>query len=252
MPSQKSPKRAFILPILLIAAVLMILCMLRLGVWQLDRAEEKQVLLTQVQKRSQSMPAELAGLEPHLLTTDGKTDLRFSPIKAIGEYISEQSILIDNQVVGHQGGYQLVTPFRVAGMKSLVLVSRGWLPSGATRQDLPEFETPEGRVTIQGRLNKPFAQPPLWKEGYPVNEGQVWQYLPIEQYASQIQASVLPLMIELAPESTGSEGLKVQWQSINDEWVAKHKAYAFQWFSMAVAFFIACLILLFRNFVRPA
>ena len=44
-----------------------------------------------------------------------------------------------------------------------------------------------------------------------------------------------------------SSGAVVNWQSINDEWVFKHQAYAFQWFSMALVFAIACLILLVKS-----
>lgn len=232
---------------MLVAGVLMLLAMLRLGVWQLDRAEQKQVLLTQVLTRSQTAETNVAELARDFASQSWMKNLRFRPVVAKGSYLTEQSILIDNQVLDHRGGYQLVTPFKVDGLESFVLVSRGWLPAGMTREDLPEFETPEGSVSIVGRLNKPYAQPPLWKEGYPVNDGKVWQYLPIGQYAKQIRASVLPLVVELAPESMGSKGLKVHWQSINDDWVAKHKGYAFQWFSMAAAFLIACLVLIFRK-----
>lgn len=247
MSNQNSHQKPYLLPLLLFVAVLMVLGMLRLAIWQLDRAAYKQSLLDQVQRRAAAQEQNLPELLQTVPPADWVQQLRFRPIVAEGQYLPEKSILIDNQVLNKQGGYQLITPMRVEGLEPLVMVSRGWLAAGATRQDLPEFETPDKKVVVSGRLNLPPAQPPLWKEGYPVNDGRVWQYLPLDQYAEQIAASVLPLVVELAPENAGSNGLKVHWQAVNDAWVAKHKAYAFQWFTMAAAFFVACLVLLFRR-----
>lgn len=254
MPSKNTAKKPYIVPVLLIIAVIMVLAMVRLGIWQLGRADEKQAILDLSKARATSEPMSVSQLLSTTELPNWPKERRFQPIKSTGRFIADGSILIENQVLNKQGGYQLITPFQEEGTEQLILVSRGWLPAGATRQDLPAFSSPPGVVTIEGRLNKPFAQPPLWDDAYPVNEGVVWQYLPIDTYAEQIQASVLPLVIELAPESQGTFvgenspiKLKVAWQQIGDEWVAKHKAYAFQWFSMAVAFFIACLVLLLKR-----
>lgn len=224
----------------------MVIGMLRLGIWQLDRAAFKQTILDQVQQQASSEPQTPGQLIDRLISGETTTELRFQPVKASGTYLGEQSILIENQVHNNQGGYKVITPMRVEGADQLVMVSRGWVAAGITRQDLPTFSTPSQRVEIVGRLNFPPAQPPLWKDGYPVANGSVWQYLPIDDFAQQIGAQVLPLVVELAPENEGSEGLQIYWQSIDDKWVAKHKGYAFQWFAMALAFFIACLVLLVR------
>ncbi len=247
MSDPKTAKKPFLLPIMLIVAICMVLGMLRLGVWQLGRADEKQAILDQVLERAAAPALTPAALLRNTPMQRWVGDLRFQAVTVQGQYLADQSILIDNQVLNKQGGYQLITPMQISDAEQIIMISRGWLAAGATRQDLPDFDTPNGLVTITGRLNLPPAQPPLWKEGFDVNEGTVWQYLPIDQYAMQINASVLPLVVELAPENAGSEGLKVHWQTINDTWVAKHKGYAFQWFAMAVAFFVVCLVLLVRN-----
>ncbi len=264
MPSKNTVKKPYVVPVLLIIAVIMLLAMVRLGIWQLNRADEKQAIVDLSAARAMSAPMSVGELIRSTERPNWLKELRFQPVQSRGRFVAEGSILIENQVLNNQAGYQLITPFQEKGTDHLILVSRGWLPAGPTRQDLPEFSSPKGIVTIEGRLNRPFAQPPLWDDGFPVNEGMVWQYLPIDVYAKQIQASVLPLMLELAPESQGTligesvglnssdnenspKRLKVAWQQIGGEQVNKHKAYAFQWFSMAVAFFIACLVLLLRN-----
>lgn len=247
MSSPKTVNKPFLLPAMLIMAVVMVLIMVRLGVWQLSRADEKQSLLDNVIAASALPEIPLQDMLRTQTGGDLLAQFRFRKVSLQGKYLADQSILIDNQVHNKQAGYQLVTPFQIDGLDDWVMVSRGWLAAGATRQDIPEFVTPNGVVSLVGRINKPAAQPPIWQDGYPVNDGPVWQYLPIGEYASQNQASVLPLVVELAPENLGSDGLVIRWQKIDDHWVAKHKGYAFQWFSMAVAFFIACVILLLRR-----
>jgi len=246
MSQNKSGKSPYRLPVLLILAVLMVLGMLRLGIWQLDRASQKQQILDQVIERSKSQAKDLTSISSTIDESQQKK-LRFQPVTVTGEYLPENTILIENQVVNKRVGYQVFTLFSAKASDHLVMVGRGWVPAGATRTELPLISTPKGEVQLSGRLNFPPSQPPLWKEGYPVNDGQVWQYLPIGEFASQIEANVMPLVIELAPDQAGTEDLAVKWQEVDDKWVAKHKGYAFQWFSMALAFFVACLVLLVRS-----
>ena len=214
--------------------------MLRLGIWQLDRAQQKSDVLDQVKTRS-----ELPSVDLNSLITSFHQDLRFKNVTAHGRYLADKSIYIDNQVVAGQVGYRVFTPFLVNGTDTVIMVDRGWISVGESRARLPKFDTQSSILSIVGRLNTPPAQPPLWDAKYSVSNGAVWQYLPLREYATQMQLMVLPLVLELAPEASDPE-FKIVRAEINDEWVAKHHAYAFQWFTMALAFTIACLVLLLR------
>jgi len=233
-------------PILLVLAILLILAMLRLAVWQMDRAEQKQVLLDQVALRAQQSVVSLASLVDNF----DSSQHRYTNVLIDGHYLPEKSVYVDNNVIDGQVGYQVFTPFEVLGADVHVMVNRGWLPVGDSREQLPSFTTSTEPLTLNGRLNNPPAQPPLWNDSYPVSQGPVWAYLPINEYASQMQLKLLPLVVELAPQQTAAsknEQFVVKWPKIDDEWVAKHKGYAFQWLMMALAFFIACLVLLIRS-----
>ncbi|MBT8115876.1 MAG: SURF1 family protein [Arenicella sp.] len=235
-------------PLLIIGAVVVCLIMLRLGVWQLDRAEQKQLILDQTLAQASQAPISL----DHLLLEKGSDDLdglRFRQVLVSGAYLPDHSILIDNQVVDSQVGYLVMTPFRSEGGTAL-MVKRGWIPVGASRDIKPTYPTPAGPQKLRGRLVNPVAKPPLWDEQYPVFEGAVWQYLPLEEFAEHSELSVLPLVLELAPDSDQGDGLVRQWPIIDDKWVAKHHGYAFQWFAMAAVFSIACLVLLIKNIQR--
>ncbi len=232
------------IPILLIFAVVIILAMLRLAVWQLDRAEQKQVTLDQVTDRANEAAVKLVSL---LKGLDVDKD-QYRNVTVNGRYLHKQSIYIDNQVVKGQVGYLVFTPLQFDESDRVVMVNRGWLPVGESRNKLPFIPNPIKLQVLDGRLNTPPAQPPLWNDDYSVFQDKVWAYLPLDEYAVQMQLKILPLVLELAPTIHDSDSVfKVVRPVINDQWVAKHKGYAFQWLMMAIAFFITCCILLLRT-----
>ncbi|MFT5137828.1 MAG: surfeit locus 1 family protein [Arenicella sp.] len=243
-------------PILMLLGLAGCLIMISLGNWQLSRADQKQAILDQVQQRSAIAPVSLASILPQP-STSGFTkeptnfkQLSFKQVIADGRYAADQSVFIDNKVVASRVGYTLLTPFKIEGSEWWILVDRGWLSVGESRASLPQFETESAMVRLNGRLNMPPAQPPLWNDRYPVSKGAVWQYLPISDYAQQMKLNLLPLVLELAPTQSSEidQNLIRQWSAIDDQWVAKHQGYAFQWFAMAFAFFIACSVLAYRSF----
>ncbi len=232
-------------PVLCIIALAIVLGMLRLGVWQLDRAKQKRDIVSQLNSRSQQALVPL-----HSIENDIKSgDLRFRNVSITGRYLKNNVIFIDNQVVEGQVGYQVFTPFKLSSSDLVVLIARGWVSVGESREVLPEIETSSDQLVLQGRLNNAPAKPPLWDEKYPVSQGAVWQYLPISKVADVLEVQVFPLVVELAPDASDSKALLRKWPDIDDQWVAKHQGYAFQWFAMAVVFFIACLVL-FRKSTR--
>ena len=236
-----SNKKVWRLPLLLLLALLLILAMLRLGVWQLSKASEKQSILDSRLLASQQASVSVESL--------GKLNesQRFTPVFARGRYLSSKTLYLDNQVFNKQVGYQVITPFVLESTGALILVTRGWVPAGASRDQLPNVASPKGVQRLEGRLNLPAAAPPLWDDKYSVYEGARWQYLDMQELDARYEAALHSLVLELHPDYEGDADLMRAWNDINDQWVAKHNAYALQWFSMAAAFFIACLILLLRR-----
>lgn len=232
-------------PLLCIIAILMVFVMLRLGLWQVDRADQKRDIMVQLESRMAQAPVQV----DELFKATESGDLRFRKVLLSGRYLQGNDFYVDNQVINGQVGYQVFTPFQLDGA-SIVMVARGWISVGESRQKLPSVVTNSGTVALAGRLNAAPAQPPLWDDKYSVSDGQVWQYLPIPEVANVLNAKVFPLVVELDPDANDKSTLVRQWPEIDDQQVAKHKGYAFQWFAMAVAFFIACLVLLFRSYRR--
>lgn len=219
--------RAGLWPTLATLALLPLLA--GLGVWQLERAAEKQRLQAEYDRRQQDAAVRLGGdLQDAEL-------LRFRRVQASGRYEPGFQILIDNRVHHGQAGYHVLTPLRLGASDMRVLVNRGWVPVGADRRALPPVPPPDGEVEVTGIATVPAtggfrlgpAQPaaPGWQTR--------WQYVDLDAYAASVPFPLQPVVVLLDPDSPAG-GYTRQWARL-DSGIATHQGYAFQWFSLAVA-----------------
>jgi surfeit locus 1 family protein len=185
-----------------------------LGNWQSGRAEQKRALA-----KAQEM-----------------TTLR-------GSFDAKYTVLLDNKT--HQGrpGYQVVQPLRLADGRR-VLVNRGWLAAGATREQLPAVRTPPGEVALQGarleRLPRAFEPAGAGTK----RAGTVWQNVSTEEFAAWSGLALEPYVIE--QHSALDDGLVRDWPK-PDAGVEKHQSYALQWYSLAA---LSLILLLALNLKR--
>ena len=152
---------------LIIVGLIILLGMLRLGIWQLDRAQQKREIVSQLASRAEQaitpLPSLVSGLD--LISTSSQlNDFRFRRVSLSGRYAIKSDIFVDNQVINGQVGYQVFTPFSVNQSELTVLVARGWVPVGESRQVLPNISTDSAELRLVGRLNAPPAKPPLWND----------------------------------------------------------------------------------------
>ncbi len=220
-------------------AISIVLVMLQLGSCQLNRAEEKQAI--------QNFVTEQNAKELDLGENTVSMDNLYQQAFGAGEYIAEQGILIDNQVFEGKVGYHIVTPFRLEKNGQIILVNAGWVPVGVSRKIKPKISLPEGRLNVSGRLQKPHAKPPIWKDNTLLVQEGAWHFLLIDEYMTRTNLTVAPLILELEPKLVGVGGYERKWRVYDDTWINRHKAYALQWFSMAFVFTLMCLVLEFRS-----
>lgn len=233
-------------PLLLIGGVIICLIMVRLGVWQLGRADEKLSLVEQRQAVENSALIELGQT---IQQGDFEKLQRYQPVTFRGQYVPGSTIFVDNKVLNSKVGYQVFSTVKLISSNQHVVVGRGWVSNQGDRSSLPLIETNFEMQLFVGRVNLPPAKPPLWDDDFAVNQGVVWQYLPLVEYSKQLTRPVLPVVVELAPESgtpDDQQFLRV-WQSVSDADVGKHKAYALQWFAMALTLFVIGLIMLIKS-----
>src|SRR4030065_407363 len=134
-----------------LATLALLPLMIGLGMWQLDRAGQKQRLQAEYHRRHQDPAKRLLSVLEH------PEALRFRRVIARGRYEPEYQILIDNRVHQGQAGYHVLTPLRLGDGSVRVLVNRGWVPLGKDRARLPVFETPREPVEVTGLAGVPPA-----------------------------------------------------------------------------------------------
>lgn len=219
-----------------IAVAVLVPIFFGLGMWQVHRAGEKRALQQEVDERAREAPVRLGQ------TPQSAQALRFRHVTARGRYEPEYQILIDNRV--HQGvpGYYVVTPLRLEGGEMRVLVNRGWMPLGASRQQLPAIDTPSGTVEITGMVTVPAEK--VFTLGAPASGWQpVWSHLDMKRYVASVPFAVQPVAILLDAGAPG--GFTHAWTRL-DAGIAVHQGYAFQWFALAALAAVILATMLYR------
>jgi surfeit locus 1 family protein len=209
-----------------------------LGFWQLEREDEKRELLSQKANRLTFAPLDVAELPE-------QGDLEGVPVRLVGEY-HEPVLLLDNKVLDGKVGFEAHQLF-LDNTGLYFLVNRGFVPMGRTREDqLKLLKVHDKPADILGRIYQPGSQILLLADQnqtldeFPV----IVQHIDVKKMIAALGERVYPLVIRLEVEQLGS--LPRYWPStvMSPE---KHKGYAIQWFSMALAVLIAWLFFSFSK-----
>ena len=223
-----------------LATFLVLPLFLSLGFWQLDRAEEKRVLHHEFEDRQATIKLDL-NRENDLRNSFNQ--LHWRKVIMEGVFSREISVLLDNQVQGGVTGYFVYTPFRLNEQGAWVLVNRGWVPTGASRDNPPEVKAEERTMQITGSVKLPPKTGMLLAENIMerLGEGIVRvQKLELSGIEEALGLELLPYVVRLSPESTA--GFARSWKAPGSG-EEKNLGYAFQWFAMATAIFVIYLVL---------
>lgn len=192
------------------------------GNWQRGRAEEKAALQQRLDEWATRPP-----LDVQAAAVDPQT-IELRPVVATGQYDVAHTILLDNKVHEGRVGYHVVTPLKLEDDGMHVLVVRGWVAAGATRDELPAIETPQGLQRVEGIAVVPSDRVLELAE---VEPGYVWQNLLLDRYAAWSKLRLQPFVIRQTNDA--GDGLVRNWPR-PDVGVEKHQIYAMQWYSFAV------------------
>ena len=189
---------------------------LALGLWQLQRAEEKRTLETAYLEQLTQLPVKPSG--PAL-------DVSFQKLLMTGKY-TDQYFLVDNQVQEGVVGYWVVQVFDTDGRK--LLINRGFTPAPESREQIPEVTWPAGLVDIVGVVWPDLGLIPVfgedvWSSSWPKRV----QRLDVARMAETTQAE--PVEVRLEGGQPGVLAPAPFARVLGDE---KHLGYAFTWFGL--------------------
>ncbi|MDO9270730.1 MAG: SURF1 family protein [Methylobacter sp.] len=229
-----------------IIPTLVYLCLLpaliALGMWQLDRSEQKRAFL-----KVQEQAAATETLHLSTVLENNTETLRYRNVEVAGRYDVAHQFLIDNQISDGKAGYFVLTPFILTGETKAVLVNRGWIPLNKDRSILPDLQINKAEVIITGRINNfpsvgiKLAGAEIPTAGWP----SVVQVVNSEVLAKKIGYSLFQFQIELAKELP--DGYKREWHASTIMQPEQHTAYAIQWFALALTLTILFIWYSFKN-----
>lgn len=170
----------------------------------------------------------------------------FPRVRVRGRYLADRVYLLDNPGHDERGGVEVFAPLQLAGKSRLLLVDLGFLAvrGHGTKAPLPPL--PGGEVRLQGSYVPP---PPIGLEmgGDALARQQHWPkdsiFIDPKQIARDLGRPLYPRVLALDADTATpyQRSHKLDFSSMPP---ARHRAYAWQWFSFAVA---AVAILLVVN-----
>lgn len=208
--------------------------MIRLGIWQLDRLEQRRQfnerVLGQIDQpvldlNQASLSGDLAAME-------------YRPSIVRGVYDHSQQVLLLNQAWENQVGVHLLTPLRIAGTDRVVLVDRGWAPApdfDYANTDWSQYDE-TGEVVVQGVLRAAQSSASFGPQRDPQPAGHLpvlgWYFPNLPRIAEQLPYPVLPVYVQQAPTEDWSR-LPNRTQPDIEITEGPHMGYAIQWFGFA-------------------
>lgn len=214
---------------LLIITVAVFTILVKLGLWQLARGEEKNQLLAQMEARQSQPPLSFTQLQ-HKISAEGVTGYR---LEIHAKPVSSQIWLLDNQIYQGQVGYLAFQALQVEAAQPWLLVELGFVAATSRRDELPKVAPLSGELDIAGRLYQkqinPLSQALMAEMGASVR----FQNLNMPEMAKVLGHPLLPVVLQ--PEPLPSLTLPHPWQPFPLS-AQKHWGYALQWFSMAAVF----------------
>jgi surfeit locus 1 family protein len=197
-----------------------------LGLWQMGRAAEKREQAHDLVTGGE-LPAFVLGVEPV-----EPEALRYRRLSATGTYEAEGQILLEARRHAGKTGFHVVTPLRISGGETRVLVNRGWIPADTQGQATPA-PVPPGEVRVMGQAHIPAAPALVLHAGPDAATawGGRWPYLTVDLYRAMVAYRVQPVVMLLDPAEGG--GFVRDWpRELPKE--GMHLGYAIQWFAFAV------------------
>ena len=219
--------------------------LISLGLWQLDRAEEKRVIDQGVNDAIAKPALQLYDVD---LATIDKEIYRTAAIK--GQYDFEKQFLLDNRTHNGQPGYHIFSPFLFENSstnvmtKNAILINRGWIGYQGTRENIPDISLNNEILEILGSIknipksivlndqgNEDSSTTLVFKTDNKQLDGiSLIQSVQLDKFEKSLNYKLLPVIIEL--DKTQEKGFVREWQPYYGS-IDKHNAYALQWFAMA-------------------
>ena len=212
----------FLIPAFLIIATIVFL--VSLGLWQLDRADQKRTIEAAI-LNANTGPVELIANGRELL------DKEYFHVRLQGNYLSDKQFIYDNQIVDQVSGYYVLTPFILTDQLGVILVNRGFIPWNGQRERLADIAVDSVSREIKVQVSNPIKRMELKATDVSRQFPVLIQAIDFDVLEEVSKLKFVKVVGLLDPSS--SDGYVRKWEPYTGS-IEKHIGYAIQWFLMAL------------------
>ncbi|MFM2119328.1 MAG: hypothetical protein RL722_796 [Pseudomonadota bacterium] len=260
------PAWRFSRSLILVIALVAMAVTARLGLWQLDRAQQKLARQTELDQRANLPSLGAADLPP--AASPLPPELLQRRVRLQGRWLNERAIWLDNRVMVGRTGFFLLTPLALDG-GGTVLVQRGWWPRDLTdRSRVPPLPNSSPLIALEGHIQA--APSATYQLGAETPGSLVRQNADIAALATEFRLPLRPLVVvqdgedltlpvksepavpadsitATPPTPATTPRLLRQWQPPAAD-VSKHHGYAAQWFALSA---LTLALYVWFQLIRP-
>ncbi|WP_338165950.1 SURF1 family protein [Vibrio sp. 10N] len=232
----------------LVLTVVVFSSLVKLGLWQHQRGNEKVALEQSLALRAQQPASDLSSLDLPLAHQNEHDYQRWIAVPVSAHFNPEPLLFfLDNQTFDGRVGYLVLQVVRSSHTGQPFLLELGFVAGGSDRQMLPAIRALNEPVTVTGRLYKKMDSPlgtELYAEGFGaelISQFRI-QHLNVAQIGELIGQELSAWVIQPTDTSTAYPH---PWKPVSMN-SAKHFGYSFQWFTMAAVLLFVVAIAFWR------
>ncbi len=215
-----------------VTTIPILIALLLLGNWQLQRLEWKLGLIEQIEERAFMDPVPLP------IGINNLDELEYQSVSLMGTFNNDQEMTVYSVGPNGEPGYDLYTPF-TDQLGQIIIINRGWVPEQIKNQVARPDTLVEGIVSVTGLLRKPGTK--LWYGPENEPENNNWFYRDLAGMAkAQNIKDVYPMFL-YAAKMDGDNSYPVAGRT-EFNIVNNHLDYALTWFGLAIVLVVIYLI----------
>ena len=211
---------------ILIFAIIFVPITISLGLWQIERANEKKVIISNYDKLLVSTPIALQKEQPLE---------NWQPIETVGAY-QDLVIYEDNAINSGKAGFKVYHLFQ-NGDGTFIFVHRGFIERNLIKNNLPRIDTPIGKKNIKGTTL--FKQNNTFVKNIEESDIRIIQEFNasvlIERFPILKDRYLHPFLFNL--DVRDADKFQPIEKPVNMT-ATKHIGYAIQWFGLCAALII--------------